>query len=69
MDVEDIPETESTRLFIRHIDKFFDCFNMSESYSGQSKRKDTLITYFTKDDWWFDVVITSFLWLQGWYRE
>lgn len=69
MDVQDIPETESTRLFIRHIDKFFDCLNVSRTYSGQSKRKDALISYFTKDDWWFGVGITSFLWLQGWFRE
>ena len=51
MDVQDIPETESTRLFIRQIDKFFDCLNVSRTYSGQSKRKDALISYFTKDDW------------------
>ena len=51
MDVQDIPEPEPTRLFIRHIDKFFDCLNVSRSYSGQSKRKDALISYFTKDDW------------------
>ena len=64
MDVHGIPKTESTRLFIRHIDKFFDCLNVSRTYSCQSKRKDTLIPYFTKDDWRFDVGITSFFWLQ-----
>ena len=69
MDVQGIPETESTRLFIRHIDKFFDCLNVSRTYSGQSKRKDALIPYFTKNDWRFDVGITSFLWLQDWSRE
>ena len=62
MDVQGTFETESTRLFIRHIDKFFDCLNVSRTYSGQSKRKDALISYFTKDDWRFDVGITSFLW-------
>ena len=65
MDVQDIPETESSRLFIRHIDKFFDCLNVSRTNSDQSKRKDALMPYFTKDDWRFDVGITSFLWLQG----
>ena len=60
MDVQGTFETESTRLFIRHIDKFFDCLNVSRTYSGQSKRKDDLISYFTKDDWRFDVGITSF---------
>ena len=69
MDIQDIPETESTRLFIRQIDNFFDCLNVSRTYSGQSKRKDALMSYFTKDDWRFDVYITSFLWLQGLSRE
>ena len=61
MGVQDIPETESTRLFIRHIDTFFDCLNVSRTCSGQSKRKDDSMPYFTKDDWRFDVGITSFL--------
>ena len=65
MDIQDIPKTESSRLFIRDIHKFFDCLNVSRTYSGQSKRKDALMPYFTKDDWRFDVGITSFLWLQG----
>ena len=69
MDVQDIPETESTRLFIRHAGKFFDCLNVSRTYSGHSKRKDALMPYFTKDDWQFDVGITSFLWLHGLSRE
>ena len=43
MDVHSIPKTESTRLFIRHIDKFLDSLNVSRTYSGQSKRKDALI--------------------------
>ena len=69
MDVQDIPETESTWLFIRHIDRFFDCLNVSRTYSGKSKRKDTLMPYFTKDNRRFNVGITSFLWLQGLSRE
>ena len=61
MDVQDIPKTESTRLFLRLIDKFFDCLNVSKSYSSQSQRNDALMPYFTKDDGRFDVGITSFL--------
>ena len=61
MDVQDIPETESTRLFSHHIDKFFGCLNVTRTYSGQSKRKDALMPYFIKDDWRFYVGITSFL--------
>ena len=61
MNVQDIPETESTLLFIRHIDTFFDCLNVFRTYFDQSKRKDALMPYFTKGDWRFDVGITSFL--------
>ena len=46
-----------------YIDKFFDCLNVSRTYSGQDNRKDALMPYFTKDNWRFDVSITNFLWL------
>ena len=65
MDVQDIPEAELARLFIRHIDTFFDCLNVSRTYSGQSEHKDALMSYFIKDDWWFDVSITSFFVIAG----
>ena len=51
MDVQDTPEAELARLFIRHIDTFFDCLNMSRTYSGQSQHKDALMPYFIKNDW------------------
>ena len=35
---------------MHHIDKFFDCLNVSRIYTSQSKHKDALMPYFTRDD-------------------
>ncbi len=44
------PDTKETELFLRNLDRFFDCLNVrSMSESGQ-KRKDDLRPYVSVDD-------------------
>ena len=40
-----IPGTESTQKFITYMDKFFDCLNVSNKYTGYRKRKPFLYPY------------------------
>lgn len=48
------PTTRSTRLFIRHIDQFFDCLNVRRR--GQDRGgKPALAEYTSPDDWRFKV--------------
>ena len=47
--------TEQTRLFIRMIDKFFDCMNVKGPQVAKVKRKDNLAPYKSPGDERFKV--------------
>lgn len=47
--------TQQTRLFIRMMDKFFDCLNVKSKKIGERKRKDFLKPYTTPLDERFEV--------------
>ena len=41
----DCENTQQTRLFIRTIDRFFDCLNIKPPYLAQMKRKESIAPY------------------------
>ncbi len=47
--------TQQTRLFIRMIDKFFDCLNVKSKKMGLLKRKDFIKPYTSPRDERFEV--------------
>ena len=47
--------TQQTRLFIRMIDKFFDCLNAKGPLTAKLKRKDDIAPYTTASDERFKV--------------
>ena len=47
--------TQATQQFIRHMDQFFDCFNVTNTFEGQKSRKPSLFPYRTIDNWRFEV--------------
>ena len=49
--------TQQTRLFIRMIDKFFDCLNAKGPLMSKLKRKDDIAPYTTALDRRFEVII------------
>ncbi|VDH96810.1 Hypothetical predicted protein [Mytilus galloprovincialis] len=64
------PETESTQLFIRMFDKFFDCLNVSNTKSGIFQRKPTCAPYTNINDWRFKWLEEDFLkFLTKWEQE
>ena len=51
----DNPETTETRLFIRLIDQFFDCLNVTNKLEGVLKRKEFRLPYTSPGDHRFKV--------------
>ena len=49
------PGTSSTVKFIRMMDQFFDCLNVSHPLQGMQSHKPALEPYTSPDDWRFDV--------------
>ena len=47
--------TRETRIFIRHIDRFFDHLNVKGPKIGEMKRKDSLLPYASPKDERFKV--------------
>lgn len=47
--------TQQTRLFIRMIDKFFDCLNAKGPLMAKLKRKDDIAPYAKPNDYRFQV--------------
>ena len=52
---EDDDETTETRVFIRHIDRFFDCLNVRNTVEGIVKRKPYRLPYTSPRDERFKV--------------
>ena len=52
------PHTIATRQFISHMDDFFDCLNVSHTYTGQKKLKPMLYPYTSTNDNRFEVNIS-----------
>ena len=57
LEVLDRESTQETRVFIRMIDRFFDCLNVSTPMTGQLKRKENLAPYRSGKDERFKVSI------------
>lgn len=55
----DEDETTETRVFIRHMDNFFDCLNVRNHEEGVKKRKPWREAYFHSWDERFKVSIVS----------
>ena len=53
----DQDETTETRVFIRMIDKFFDCMNVRSKLEGKFRRKDQRLPYTSPKDDRFKVSI------------
>lgn len=53
----DNDDTIETRLFIRMIDKFFDCLNVKGPLMAKLKRKDDKVPYYSAMDHRFEVII------------
>lgn len=51
--------TQETRIFIRMIDKFFDCLNVRSYLSGTLKRNDNILPYKSSSDERFEVLNAS----------
>jgi hypothetical protein len=49
------PGTSSTVTFIRLMDQFFDCLNVSNPLQGMQSRKPALEPYTSVEDWRFKV--------------
>ncbi|XP_071508744.1 uncharacterized protein [Diadema antillarum] len=64
------PETASTALFIRYINTFFDCMNVSQVNSGKRRRNAALRPYTDVSDWRFTWLEEDFLsFLEEWETE
>ena len=50
---QDLPHTKSTEKFVRIMDRFFDCLNVSK-YTNHTLKKE-LDPYKREDDWRFEV--------------
>ena len=46
----DNDNTQQTRLFIRMVDRFFDCLNVKGPLMAQWKRKESIVPYKTPQD-------------------
>ena len=51
----DNDKTQQTRLFIRMVDRFFDCLNVRNPLLAQVKRKDSIAPYKSPNDERFKV--------------
>ena len=51
LQIQGLEEIASTQHFIRMMDQFFDCMNVSNLMNGRKKRKPTLEPYRSADDW------------------
>lgn len=47
--------TRETRIFIRNVDKFFDCLNVKSPILGRHKRNDNILPYSSARDERFKV--------------
>ena len=59
LEVLDSDSTQQTRVFIRMIDRYFDCLNVKSPMTGQLKRKENLLPYKSVKDEQFKVCTTS----------
>lgn len=48
-------KTKETRVFIRNVDKFFDCLNVKSPLLGKLKRNDNILPYKNSSDERFKV--------------
>ena len=53
-------ETRETRVFIRHIDKFFDCLNVKSPLMSVHQRKPEIAPYRSASDERFKVILIFF---------
>jgi len=53
--IQGYEHTKATEEFIRLVDQFFDCLNVSQTFQGQKARKPALYPYKHADDWRFEV--------------
>jgi len=64
------PATKSTEKFIKFMDKFFDCLNVSKLRGDIRNRKPALAKYESVDDWRFEWLDKTFLgFLREWEEE
>ena len=47
--------TKATQEFVRIVDQFFDCLNVTQTFIGQKSRKPAFYPYKSPTDWRFEV--------------
>ena len=55
LEVKNRNKNQQTRIFIRMIDKFFDCLNVKSPQQAKLKRKETIAPYYISSDGRFKV--------------
>ncbi len=66
LEVLDCDQTRQTRVFIRMINRFFDCLNVKTHKTGLMKRNDALLPYRSQKDERFKV--STFLCVHDYYN-
>ena len=56
LEMQGYASTEALQKFIGLMDKFFDCMNVQNTFSGKKSRKSALLPYESVHDWRFKVI-------------